>query len=397
MEFCRQLLGLVESSLLIQTLTFIQQKNTAGLLNIVNDLVRQGRDLQKFIRSFIYFLRDLLLIKAGADARLLGFSQERLENLRNLVHTSGYPFLLNLMNTFLRLEEEMKTSGLPRFVLEFHLIKLTAIEPAIDLDRFIKKLESTSISQPAKPRAESEKSSQLKPAGDELRQEFVSTGKTEEPFSISPIPEISVSQRTQEQVPQPEHSESVRQVLSKDNKELVWQKLYSMVGRKNPSLEESLKDCCLLGFNDSSITIGVLDNQHSTFNMNLLRKNTEVISAVLEKIVGKKYAVELKKIELPEEKKIPENKEKVITQTEPDNNESVTADSLTTEELPIENGQSYEESLEQELLERIPSSLPDEPGNDIELLLQQNPDLKTAVDQIINIFKGKIVLPKRKR
>ncbi len=397
LEFCRQLLGLVESLVLVQTLTFILQKNTAGLLNLVNELVRQGRDLQKFIRSFIYFLRDLLLVKAGADAQLLGISHERIEQLRNLVKDTGYPFLLNLMNTFLRLEEEMKTSGLPRFVLEFHLIKLTAIEPAVDLDRFIKKLESGSIPEPAKPRADSIKPSQFNPAGDGIKQEFFSTDTTDVTISTSTTTESPASQKTQEQLHQSEYSEPVKEFLSIDNKEQIWQKLCRMIGKKNPPLEESMKDCCLLGFNDSSIIIGVLNNQHSTFNMNLLQKNLSLISSVLEKNVGKNYAVQLKKVEVPEEKKIPVHKEEISPKSESDTTESFTEDSTIPEEIPVENGKNEEESIEKELLEIISSPLIEESADDIEGLLQQNPDLKTAVDQVVNIFKGKIVQPKKKK
>lgn len=397
LEFCRQLLGLVESSVLVQTLTFILQKNTAGLLNLVNELVRQGRDLQKFIRSFIYFLRDLLLVKAGADAQLLGISHERMEQLRNLVQDTGYPFLLNLMNTFLRLEEEMKTSGLPRFVLEFHLIKLTAIEPAVDLDKFIKKLEGGSIPQPQKPKADSVQSSQFKPAVDGIKTELFNTDTTAETISTATVTESPARQQTQDPGPKTGESESVKEFLSIDKKEVIWQKLCSLVGKKNPSLEESMKDCCLLGFNDSSIIIGVLNNQHSTFNINLLQKNISLISSVLQKIVGKNYAVQFKKVEIPEEKKIPVHKEEISLKPESDTSESVAEDLTVAEEIPVENGRNEEEAIDPELLEIISSPLTDESTNDIEALLRQNPDLKMAVDQIINIFKGKIVLPKKKK
>jgi DNA polymerase III subunit gamma/tau len=134
LETARQLLGIVESDLLINLMNAITDRDTTACLLLIQSLVEKGRDLQRFIRTFSAFLRDGMLIKANSPEELLKVSRSNPEPLRKAVQKLSLPTLLNFMQQFLELEQRMATAAPPRFLLEFTLIKLTAIHPRFVLD-----------------------------------------------------------------------------------------------------------------------------------------------------------------------------------------------------------------------------------------------------------------------
>ncbi|MEO8377233.1 MAG: hypothetical protein ABI579_06150, partial [Candidatus Sumerlaeota bacterium] len=78
--------------------------------------------------------RDAMLLKAGASEELLKVSRADAVRLRESVQQLSMPSLLNTMQQFLELEERMRGAAPPRFLLEFAIIKLTAIHPKFVLD-----------------------------------------------------------------------------------------------------------------------------------------------------------------------------------------------------------------------------------------------------------------------
>lgn len=146
-----QLLGLVEFELLIETLEDLLKKDIKSLLSRVSQLVAKGRDLERFVKAFLSFLRDLLILKAGGSDAQTNYSRERLEQIRKILDTTGFPFLLNIMNNFFSLEERMKSSAHVRFLLEFVFMKLTIVQSDVDIESLLKQIESLEKGMPPSP------------------------------------------------------------------------------------------------------------------------------------------------------------------------------------------------------------------------------------------------------
>ncbi len=134
LETVRSLLGVVESDLFLRMLVAIAEHDTADCLLLVGDLVDRGRDLQRFVKMFLSFLRDAMLLKAGGSPDLMRFADPNSEDLKAALEKTTLPYLLNVVQQFLDLEERIRGSAPPRFLLEFALIKLTAIDPKLVID-----------------------------------------------------------------------------------------------------------------------------------------------------------------------------------------------------------------------------------------------------------------------
>jgi len=134
LETVRSLLGVVEGDLFLRLLTALVDRDTQTCLRLVADLVDRGRDLSRFVKMFLSFLRDAMMLKAGAPADLLRVADATSPEFRAILERATLPFLLNIVQQFLDLEERLRGAAPPRFLLEFALIKLTAIDPRLVLD-----------------------------------------------------------------------------------------------------------------------------------------------------------------------------------------------------------------------------------------------------------------------
>ncbi len=142
MENVQQLFGLAQIDQLIHTLDAIEKRDTKALLHLVAELVNKGRDLERFVKIFTRFLRDLLLIKTEAEVDLVQIPAEYVDTLRTRLASLSLTSLMNTLHHFFMLEEQLKGEVPARFLLEFTFIKLTAIAPTADLDSVISQLST---------------------------------------------------------------------------------------------------------------------------------------------------------------------------------------------------------------------------------------------------------------
>ncbi|HUT25534.1 MAG TPA: DNA polymerase III subunit gamma/tau, partial [Sumerlaeia bacterium] len=144
-------LGMVEHDLLIRTVEMLHQRDTQGLLEMVNNLVERGRDLERFVKNLLGFLRDLMILKSGGDESLVHLTGEKLERAKALLWTQSetgqaidalsYPALLNAINVFMGLQAQIKETVQVRIHLEFAFVKMTAVEPVVDIVHLIRNLD----------------------------------------------------------------------------------------------------------------------------------------------------------------------------------------------------------------------------------------------------------------
>src|SRR5690606_27957113 len=108
LDTVRSLLGVVEGDLFTRLLKSLVEHNTQDCLLLIGDLVDRGRDLQRFVKMFLGFLRDAMILKAGASPELLRIADPASDELKATIDKTTLPFLLNAVQQFLDLEERMR-------------------------------------------------------------------------------------------------------------------------------------------------------------------------------------------------------------------------------------------------------------------------------------------------
>jgi DNA polymerase-3 subunit gamma/tau len=141
LENTLRLLGLVESRMLEKVLNDLVKGKTANLLATVAELVKRGRDLERFLRHLLAYLRAILLMRNGAPASVTGLDGERQERAFRHFGETPLETLLNIMQALMDIEPRFKGTIPQRILLEFCFIKLTALQPTSSLASLVDRLE----------------------------------------------------------------------------------------------------------------------------------------------------------------------------------------------------------------------------------------------------------------
>jgi DNA polymerase-3 subunit gamma/tau len=129
-----QLLGAVEEEALFRVCDLVVDRDTAGLLNFVEELAEQGQDLARLVGDLLEHLRHLLLVQhMGEVPDSLPLTSEARERLRAQANQLPEPDVLRLIDLLALAVDEVREGGDPRLPLELALVKVT--RPGADLSR----------------------------------------------------------------------------------------------------------------------------------------------------------------------------------------------------------------------------------------------------------------------
>lgn len=134
----RPLLGMFSLESLHQVTEALVKGQSLRMLEIVQELEREGRHLQHFCRELARYFRNLLVAKiAGSGSRLIAASDREQERLTEIAGSFSEEDLTRYLQLTLDLFRELQFSLQPRLHLEIGLLKLVyagrllAIEEAL--------------------------------------------------------------------------------------------------------------------------------------------------------------------------------------------------------------------------------------------------------------------------
>ena len=135
-----EVLGAVDTDVFSRLLRRVIDRDVPGVLDIVDDLVMQGRELTQLAADFTWYLRNLLLVKTSDNIEdVLDVSTENMMQLKEEAQMIEQDALFRYIRIFSELSSQLRYATQKRVMLEVALIKLCtpAMESAQDslLDR----------------------------------------------------------------------------------------------------------------------------------------------------------------------------------------------------------------------------------------------------------------------
>jgi len=125
-ESIKDLLGMVDTKIVGQLLDFLCQKNSAGAIEFLNQVLEKGKDVQELIKALIHYLRQGLLLKIGPDLPnpiITGLTREEQQKLQSQIANFEEADLRRILKLFLEAENKMKYSSIPQLPLELAIIE----------------------------------------------------------------------------------------------------------------------------------------------------------------------------------------------------------------------------------------------------------------------------------
>ena len=120
-----EVLGAVDTDVFSKLLRKVIERDVAGVIDIVEDLVMQGRELTQLSADFTWYLRNLLLVKTSDNIEdVLDVSTENMMQLKEESEMIELDMLLRYIRVFSELSGQLKYATQKRVMLEVALIKL---------------------------------------------------------------------------------------------------------------------------------------------------------------------------------------------------------------------------------------------------------------------------------
>ena len=129
-----EVLGAVDTDVFSKLLRKTIERDVAGVLDIVEELVMQGRELTQLAADFTWYLRNLLLVKTSDNIEdVLDVSTENMRQLQEEAQMIETDMLLRYIRIFSELSGQLRYATQKRVMLEVALIKLCT--PAMETDQ----------------------------------------------------------------------------------------------------------------------------------------------------------------------------------------------------------------------------------------------------------------------
>ena len=145
----------------LESLDNISQALAAGdsrrMLEVVDELERNGRNLQHFARELARYFRNLLVarITGGESARLIAASPAHREKLATIARQFSEEDLTRYLQLTLDLFKDLQSSLQPRFHLEMGLVRLVQAGKLLPIEQALQQLSdgapSATTGRPAPP------------------------------------------------------------------------------------------------------------------------------------------------------------------------------------------------------------------------------------------------------
>lgn len=251
-------LGAVDTEVFSRLFRQILQRNVAGCISMLEEIVMQGRELTQFVIDFSWYLRNLLLAKTSDNMEdVIDASSENRKRLKEEAEQTDIESVIRYIRIFSELSSQMKHAVQKRILLEVALIKL------------------------CKPAMETNMDSVL----DRIRviEEKLETG------IVTTVIKTEANQQTAERISQPQQKE-LPKAIPEDIKQVV-AKWPGIINHARTPLKIYLKQVHLSLGGDNRLLLLLEDGVVSDY---LLKKegNKEVVEQLIEKYLGKKIELD---------------------------------------------------------------------------------------------------------
>ena len=130
-----EVLGAVDTGVFSDLLCAVMAKDIKASVKIIDKVIMMGRELSQFVTDFIWYLRNLLLVKTSEEENIdetLDMSSENLEQLKREALAINQETIMRYIRIFSELSGQIKYASQKRVLLEIAIIKLC--KPSMETD-----------------------------------------------------------------------------------------------------------------------------------------------------------------------------------------------------------------------------------------------------------------------
>ncbi len=142
-DMALDVLGAVDQEVFAKLLENIIKRNVLGCISVLEEMVLKGRELSQFVNDFIWYLRNILLVKTSDNLEdVIDASTENLQKLKEQADAIEVDALMHHIRVFSELSGRIKYASQKRVLIEITLIKLCKPEMEVSQDALLDRIRS---------------------------------------------------------------------------------------------------------------------------------------------------------------------------------------------------------------------------------------------------------------
>jgi len=124
-------LGAVDTEVFSSLLRNVLERNVIGCVELLEEIVMQGRELTQFVTDFTWYLRNLMLVKSSDNIEdVIDVSTDNLMRLKEEAQMVDMEIIMRYIRIFSELSGQIRYASQKRIMIEMALIKLC--KPAME-------------------------------------------------------------------------------------------------------------------------------------------------------------------------------------------------------------------------------------------------------------------------
>lgn len=128
-----EVLGAVDTAVFGRLFELVLESDVTGCIELLEEIVIQGRELSQFVSDFTWYLRNLLLVQSSEDIEdVIDVSTENLARLKEEANMTDMDTVIRYIRIFSELSGRIRYASQKRILIEVALIKLC--RPSMETD-----------------------------------------------------------------------------------------------------------------------------------------------------------------------------------------------------------------------------------------------------------------------
>lgn len=137
------ILGAADTATFAELFRAVVSADTLSALKTVEQAVNEGKELSQFATDFLWFMRNLLVIRTAEDASgIIDASKENLEEMKSCAASATKESLMRFIRQIAELINKMRYSSQKRVLLELALIRLMTPQAEEDTEGILARLSN---------------------------------------------------------------------------------------------------------------------------------------------------------------------------------------------------------------------------------------------------------------
>ncbi len=266
-----EVLGTVDDDFMLHLTNCVVKQESAEAILLINQMIAEGKDIQQFIKDWIYHYRNLLMSKITRELELvISMSSENIQRLQEQGKEMSMPSINNAIMELSQTAAAAKYSSQPRILLELAVVKLSHPQMNDSVDGL---LERISILEKTISNGQWTAVSQKQPQIQEPQLLEVEDDDPQQPQ------EVEVEDKPSEISPPIEVNQDYTQ---------LWQTVINEAKSERPSLTMFTQGVNILSIDDKAVILYVEGEGKKEY----LLRNKDIIEEIFAKHTSKSLKLE---------------------------------------------------------------------------------------------------------